>query len=265
MFHTPERKRQHADHVRQDVALSLRAFDLTSRQTSSRPDGTPYKRRRVLKKTKTCSDPDFQLLEDMNRTFNSECASGSGFVLGRSVCRETWTWLLQRETFFPQDGEVVGYVVVSPKYIHKFEVPEKDMLKLLSVPDMHHKHVSTMIANLPTTLPMLAQIYVQPSCRGRGLATESLRILCRTLSEHKVFQHQALVVHDPHPAIRKALETIGFKLVSVRADSEGKAITLFFKEWLSGTPSKKPRMHQKRVPEEKHTEALRGQGQGNIS
>lgn len=101
------------------------------------------------------------------------------------------------------------------------------MLELVGVPDVQHEEVSVMISILPATLPMLAQIYVQPAFEV--MATEALRLLCHALSEHRVFQHQIILVHAPHPLIRKALQTDVSKSFPSIENNEGKAILVNFK------------------------------------
>lgn len=70
------------------------------------------------------------------------------------------------------------------------------MLELLGVPDVQHEGVSVIISILPATLPMPAQVYVQPAFEV--MSTEDLRLLCHALCENQILQHQAILVHAPH-------------------------------------------------------------------
>lgn len=173
----------------------------------------PLQHGRRLCKRDTSDHEEYQLLHAMNRRFVSDCTKGGGLLTSRACHKEIdvhfVTSLTEGRKGVPA---VVGYVAFTPNYSHQV------------TPNL--PNISSSLANsarrASPRVPLLAQIFVEPQERRKGIALEALRQLLDGCAE--------MAVDAPTKATMIILEKLHFKLVGARDNGEGQGLGLFIRE-----------------------------------
>lgn len=126
--------------------VALERFTVTSRHVRGRHS-------RQLRRHSTSEEPQYQDLRRMNKAFCDESLHGGSFILGQATFSE------KRVYFILCKGERVGYVSMEESVPHDI---------LPNMPDLSRK-VNGLALQAPRCVPILPQLFVQPSHRGCGI------------------------------------------------------------------------------------------------
>lgn len=152
----------------------------------------------------TESHSEYALLLNMNSRFEAECPARpeASALVGEACCREKSAYFI-----LGPDKTTVGYVAATTEANRR-------------VPGRRDSGV-TREMQVPSSVPALLQIYVEPEFRRRGLATTALSLLLRG--------HDALLADDPSEPIVRILGQLGFARAGSRDGPDGRPVGLFLR------------------------------------
>jgi len=172
-------------------------------------DRTGLKRR--MSGTRVCrrdteSHPEYAMLLLMSERFTSECSdrAGSNELVTEACCREKTAYFI-----LGAGSTTVGYVAAEVQANRK-------------VKSLNDSLSSGVCAEQVTdSIPTLVQVYVEPEFRGRGYASEAVRLLMR--------EHECVRVDDPSASVVRMLARLDYAPTRTEETDDGQVLTTFMR------------------------------------